>query len=55
MFFGLLAVAWNDTSPLGKMIMFPSFIFILIGMGFGLIALYERLTVYHLDNDILSA
>jgi dolichol-phosphate hexosyltransferase len=50
MFFGLLAVAWNDTSPLGKMIMFPSFIFLLIGLGFGLIALYERLTVYYLEN-----
>jgi glycosyltransferase involved in cell wall biosynthesis len=51
MFFGLLAVAWNDTSPLGKMIMFPSFIFILIGIVFGSIALYERLTIYHLVNE----
>lgn len=51
MFFGLLAIAWNDTSPLGKMIMFPSFIFILIGLGFGSIAIYERLTVYHLVNE----
>ena len=50
MFFGLLAVAWHDTSPLGKMIMFPSFIFIIIGLGFGLVALYERLTVYYLEN-----
>ena len=50
MFFGLLAIAWNDTSPLGKMIMFPSFIFIIIGLGFGSIALYERLTVYYLEN-----
>ncbi len=50
MFFGLLAVAWNDTSPLGKMIMFPSFIFIIIGLGFGSIALYERFTVYYLEN-----
>jgi glycosyltransferase involved in cell wall biosynthesis len=51
MFFGLLAVSWNDTSPLGKMIMFPSFILILIGIGFGSIALYERLTLYHLVNE----
>ncbi|MDD1687204.1 glycosyltransferase family 2 protein [Methanoregula sp.] len=51
MFFGLLAIAWNDTSPLGKMIMFPSFIFIIIGLGFGSVALYERLTVYHLVNE----
>jgi glycosyltransferase involved in cell wall biosynthesis len=51
MFLGLLAIAWNDTSPLGKMIMFPSFIFILIGIGFGSIALFERLTVYHLVNE----
>lgn len=51
MFFGLLAIAWNDTSPLGKMIMFPSFIFILIGLGFGSVAVYERLTVYHLVNE----
>jgi glycosyltransferase involved in cell wall biosynthesis len=51
MFFGLLAIAWNETSPLGKMIMFPSFIFILIGIGFGSVALYERLTVYHLVNE----
>jgi glycosyltransferase involved in cell wall biosynthesis len=50
MFFGLLAIAWNDTSPLGKMIMFPSFIFIIIGLGFGTIALYERFTVYYLEN-----
>jgi dolichol-phosphate hexosyltransferase len=50
MFFGLLAVAWNDTSPLGKMIIFPSFIFIIIGLGFGLVAVYERLTVYYLEN-----
>jgi glycosyltransferase involved in cell wall biosynthesis len=50
-FFGLLAIAWNETSPLGKMIMFPSFIFILIGIGFGSVALYERLTVYHLVNE----
>ena len=50
MFFGLLAIAWNDTSPLGKMIMFPSFIIFIIGLGFGLIALYERLTVYYLEN-----
>ena len=50
MFFGLLAIAWNDTSPLGKMIMFPSFIFIIIGLGFGSVALYERLTVYYLEN-----
>jgi len=50
MFFGLLAIAWNDTSPLGKMIMFPSFIFIIIGLGFGSIALYERFTVYYLEN-----
>jgi dolichol-phosphate hexosyltransferase len=50
MFFGLLAIAWNETSPLGKMIMFPSFIFIIIGLGFGSIALYERLTVYYLEN-----
>jgi len=50
MFFGLLAIAWNDTSPLGKMIMFPSFILIIIGLGFGTIALYERLTVYYLEN-----
>ena len=50
MFFGLLAVAWNDTSPLGKMIMFPSFIFIIIGLGFGSIAFYERFTDYYLQN-----
>jgi glycosyltransferase involved in cell wall biosynthesis len=50
MFFGLLAIAWNDTSPLGKMIMFPSFIFIIIGLGFGSMALYERITVYYLEN-----
>lgn len=50
MFFGLLAVAWNDTSPLGKMIMFPSFICIIIGIGFGTVALYERITVYYLEN-----
>ena len=50
MFFGLLSIAWNDTSPLGKMIMFPSFIFIIIGLGFGSIALYERFTVYYLEN-----
>jgi len=51
MFFGLLTIAWKDTSPLGKMIMFPSFIFIIIGLGFGLIAIYERLTVYNLVNE----
>jgi glycosyltransferase involved in cell wall biosynthesis len=51
MFFGLLAVSWNDTSPLGKMIMFASFILILIGIRFGSIALYERLTLYHLVNE----
>lgn len=51
MFFGLLAIAWNETSPLGKMIIFPSFIFILIGIGFGSVALYERLTVYHLVHE----
>jgi glycosyltransferase involved in cell wall biosynthesis len=50
MFFGLLAIAWNDTSPLGKMIMFPSFILIVIGLGFGSVAVYERLTVYYLVN-----
>jgi hypothetical protein len=31
--------------------MFPSFILILIGIGFGSIALYERLTLYHLVNE----
>jgi len=51
MFFGLLAVAWNETSPLGKMIMFPSAIFIVLGLGFGLVALYERFTVYYLVNE----
>jgi len=51
MFFGLLTVAWNETSPLGKMIMFPSAIFILLGLGFGLVALYERFTVYYLVNE----
>jgi len=51
MFFGLLAVAWNETSPLGKMIMGPSFIFIGIGLGFGSVALYQRLTVYYLVNE----
>jgi hypothetical protein len=30
--------------------MFPSFIFIIIGLGFGSIALYQRLTVYYLEN-----
>ena len=51
MFFGLLAIAWNDTSPLGKMIMVPSFIFIILGIGFGSVALYERLTTYYLANE----
>lgn len=51
MLYSLLAVAWNDTSPLGKMILFPSFIFIAIGLGFGLIALYERFTIYYLENE----
>lgn len=51
MLFGLLAVAWNETSPLGKMIMFPSFVFIIIGLGFGCFAIYERLTVYYLTHE----
>jgi glycosyltransferase involved in cell wall biosynthesis len=51
MLFGLLAVAWNETSPLAKMIMVPGFIFILIGLGFGSVVIYQWLTVYYLTHE----
>jgi dolichol-phosphate mannosyltransferase len=51
MIFGLLSVAWHETSPLGKMIIFPSCLIFIIGIGFGLTALYQKYTTYYLENE----
>ncbi|MDR2855298.1 MAG: glycosyltransferase family 2 protein [Methanomicrobiales archaeon] len=48
---GLVSIAWNETSPLGKMILAPSISFVIIGLLFGLYSLYERFSVYHLNHE----
>jgi len=50
MFRGLISIAWNETSPLGKMILGPSVILVIIGLLFGFYSLYERFTTYNLNN-----
>ena len=50
MFRGLISIAWNETSPLGKMILGPSVVLVLIGFLFGSWSLYERFTNYDLNN-----
>lgn len=48
MLLALLSIAWHETSLIAKTIMFPSFFFILTGLVFGAIAIYERLKFYNL-------
>ena len=50
MFRGLVSIAWNETSPLGKMILAPSISFVIIGLLFGLYSFYERISTYHLSH-----
>ena len=46
MFSALLTIGWYETSPLGKTILFISFIFIFIGFVFSALSIYEKLTVF---------
>jgi glycosyltransferase involved in cell wall biosynthesis len=58
MFFALLSVAYSETSILAKMIMLPSFFFLLIGVVIGLIAIYEQFVlggVLHSYYPLLTA
>jgi dolichol-phosphate mannosyltransferase len=50
MFRGLVSIAWNETSPLGKMILGPSIVLVIIGLLFGTYSLHERFTTYDLKN-----
>jgi len=50
MFRGLVSIAWNETSPLGRMILSPSIALIIIGFLFGIYSLYERFSVYNLNH-----
>ncbi|MCL2460240.1 MAG: glycosyltransferase family 2 protein [Euryarchaeota archaeon] len=50
MFRGLVSIAWNETSPLGKMILSPSITLIIIGLLFGIYSLHERFTVHDLNH-----
>lgn len=47
----LLSIAWNETSPLAKMISVPGVLFSVTGFFFGLYSLYERLTHYYLVHE----
>jgi len=42
MFRALISIAWGETSLIGKTIMAPSFLFILIGFAFGMVSIYEK-------------
>ena len=44
MFIALLSVASSETSLLVKMVMVPSFIFILIGLATGIVSIYEKIS-----------
>ncbi len=44
MFLALMSVASSETSLLVKMVMLPSFIFIIIGLATGVISVYEKIT-----------
>lgn len=43
MFRGLVSIAWGETSFIAKTIIVTSFFFILIGLVFGLISIYEKI------------
>lgn len=43
MFFALISIAYSETSLLAKMIMVPSFFFIVIGLITGSISIYEKI------------
>jgi glycosyltransferase involved in cell wall biosynthesis len=51
MFFALVSIAYSETSLLAKMIMIPSFFFILIGLTAGLIAIYEKIVLGVLTHE----
>jgi dolichol-phosphate hexosyltransferase len=51
MLMALLSIAWNETSPLAKMISVPGVILIGFGVLFGLFSLYERITHYSLTHE----
>lgn len=51
MFRALISIAWNETSPLAKMISVPGILFIGIGMVFGIYSIYERVSHYYLTHE----
>jgi len=51
MFRSILSVAWRETSLLGKTIILPGGLFVLFSFYFGIVSLYERLTLYKLSHE----
>jgi hypothetical protein len=50
MFQALISIAWHESTIIGKVIMVPSILFLVIGAFFGIISIYERLTNYNLTH-----
>lgn len=50
MFQALISIAWHESTIIGKVIMIPSILFLLMGVIFGIISVYERFTVYNLTH-----
>ena len=48
MFQALISIAWHESTIIGKVIMIPSLLFLLMGLGFGAMSIYERFTAYNL-------